>query len=646
MMMLMKRCGTVLRIDPNEFDAFKCKAIALIRMGQYDDCISFVDRKPEFSAKLSLERAYCLYRLQRFEDAQKIKQSPNSDSEHLVHQIQFRLQEYDDVIAFYEKEIDRVGDDEQRRDETRTNRIAAQILSGKSKDALLGFSATTSGLSYEVLFNASCAHVALSQFDEAQTILQRASDLCVKQLTADGYTSDEIDDELASIRLQMAFVHHMHGNLDKARELYQTVVDSKPSDKTCTAVALNNLASLKPDQGRESLFDSSRKITTGMHGDVMQRMSPEQRRALQMNHCLLLMHMKKRDACLKEVEKLKQQYPQSDIPIIIHASLLYREHKYQDAKNLLITFIEHGVESGVDVVRSLLTLCQMELSKLGTVESTLSLLSQFGSRASGDLLSRPGIVGAIVSLHLKENDIAGALRALDNAIERCSSNDSDRLSRLLLAKGVILTRITDDYAGSVDTYKQLLNLTKSESVQYYEVLALLVDALSHVDMEQARQYANKLPTIDIADMDLEQLEQGVMAGDEGERLLAIKMRQMHLSKDVQSMMVDEYDDEGEGGATTPEGVQRQKKMQVKKKKKIRLPKNYDPKKKPDPERWLPKSERSTTKKGDTAAMGSMKQMSRHQGASATPEVQPQPPPTTATRTGKKGKKPKGKKGRR
>lgn len=32
---------------------------------------------------------------------------------------------------------------------------------------------------------------------------------------------------------------------------------------------------------------------------------------------------------------------------------------------------------------------------------------------------------------------------------------------------------------------------------------------------------------------------------------------------------------------------------AKKKRKIRLPKRYDPKVKPDPERWLPKRERST-----------------------------------------------------
>lgn len=39
-----------------------------------------------------------------------------------------------------------------------------------------------------------------------------------------------------------------------------------------------------------------------------------------------------------------------------------------------------------------------------------------------------------------------------------------------------------------------------------------------------------------------------------------------------------------------------KKKNNKKKRKTILPKNYDPSKKPDPERWLPKYERSTYRK--------------------------------------------------
>jgi signal recognition particle subunit SRP72 len=45
-----------------------------------------------------------------------------------------------------------------------------------------------------------------------------------------------------------------------------------------------------------------------------------------------------------------------------------------------------------------------------------------------------------------------------------------------------------------------------------------------------------------------------------------------------------------------EGVEVNKKIEKKKKKRVRLPKNYDPSVLPDPERWLPKQERKGYKK--------------------------------------------------
>lgn len=44
------------------------------------------------------------------------------------------------------------------------------------------------------------------------------------------------------------------------------------------------------------------------------------------------------------------------------------------------------------------------------------------------------------------------------------------------------------------------------------------------------------------------------------------------------------------------GTEAEQKVKKKKKRKPRLPKNYDPNVPPDPERWLPKQERSNYKK--------------------------------------------------
>merc|ERR1711974_143414 len=73
---------------------------------------------------------------------------------------------------------------------------------------------------------------------------------------------------------------------------------------------------------------------------------------------------------------------------------------------------------------------------------------------------------------------------------------------------------------------------------------------------------------------------------------------------------DEFKD-GEGQAV-------EKKKKKKKKKKKRLPKNYDPNSAPDPDRWLPRNQRSGYKKRKNKQM-----RGRHQGQDSGEPAKPE-----------------------
>ncbi len=59
-------------IAPQDADAFKCKIIAFIKLNQFGDVLSLLESPStdkKLLAELGFERAYCLYRTRKFEEA-------------------------------------------------------------------------------------------------------------------------------------------------------------------------------------------------------------------------------------------------------------------------------------------------------------------------------------------------------------------------------------------------------------------------------------------------------------------------------------------------------------------------------------------------------------------------------------------------
>ena len=111
-----------------------------------------------------------------------------------------------------------------------------------------------------------------------------------------------------------------------------------------------------------------------------------------------------------------------------------------------------------------------------------------------------------------------------------------------------------------------------------EVLCALVEALSNTDPTNAEQYAQRLQVPSYEHLDPEALE-------------AAPVPKITMPKKAES-------GKDAGGDWNPAGTDAEI-AKKRRKKKVRYPKNFDPENPgppPDPERWLPKTERTEYKK--------------------------------------------------
>lgn len=135
----------------------------------------------------------------------------------------------------------------------------------------------------------------------------------------------------------------------------------------------------------------------------------------------------------------------------------------------------------------------------------------------------------------------------------------------------------------------------------------------------------------------------------------------HVKRVVGSPSARSPPDNAEDTATPGAGDQKKTAAKKKKKKKTKLPKNYDPNVTPDPERWIPKWERSTYKKrgrkareaaigrGPQGAVGNAADLdASNRPTMAVPQAMPSPgvgPRQQRPKAQQKKKKPGNKKGK-
>lgn len=417
---------------------------------------------------------------------------------------------------------------------------------------------------YELVYNNACVLTGTGKFVEAEKRLKISEKMCREFLEEDeSMTEEDILNELAIIRVQLAYCLQMQGRNKEASSIYAETLKNKPTDAALMAVASNNSVVINKDQ---NVFDSKKKIRNAMVDAVEHKLNSRQKKSIAFNNCILALFTKQGDL-MSLVNKLILKYPELEYDsILIQVCQQANDKKYKEASDTLEKFTAKNPKLAFEVKFAVVQLNLMAGNKTKAIEVLQSLES--------DKKFSPGVVSALVSLNLGISDKSAASEVLKVAVDWYKKNKTD------VGDLTDMWRQAADFhfrGGEAETAaKSLEELLRSNPADM-KILAQLVIAYAKFDPIKAQQASKKLPALETltTQAEIDELE---------------ATNWMMIAKAVKKKVAKSDQSPGTPGS---EGAQKKIK---KRKRKNKLPKYYDPNEKPDPERWLPKQERTGYRK--------------------------------------------------
>jgi signal recognition particle subunit SRP72 len=294
--------------------------------------------------------------------------------------------------------------------------------------------------------------------------------------------------------------------------------------------------------------------------EVQQKLNTAQEKAIIVNNTLLNLYSNQLEACKTGTSELESKYNASETGILLRVSLALREKKVEIAVGLLQNFMtENKYSSAVPFA-----LAQLYLNE-GKLDKAFSVLKPY--------TTEPAILGLVVSMLVATGRASEAIGMLEEALKHGKQSSSERLHKFKRTIREELAKLAieqDDFSAATRHLEELRKLAPKDP----GVLARLIKAYSKYDAakaEELTQASGDLLQLD-TDLDVDELENSSW----------LSLGAKYTAK--RSNKAKEFADDGIA------------KKKQKKKRKPRLPKNFDPNVPPDPERWLPRYERSQFKR--------------------------------------------------
>ncbi|KAK6186337.1 hypothetical protein SNE40_008389 [Patella caerulea] len=552
----IKICNQILGLKGDEVSALQYKISCQMLTDQFENALGLIQKNK--ITGMDFEKAYCQYRLNKTNDALKTLRAVSQldyRMKELLAQVLYRREEYQECYDLYRDLVKNSDDDFDTERQTNMAAVIAslEMWTDKTMDDP-GFEED----SYEICYNKACQYIGKDDLKTAADKLKKAEDI----LRADPeLAEDELEEELGLIRVQQGYVLQRENKPKEASELYNLCMKSKPTDLGLLAVVSNNIVTINKDQ---NMFDSKKKLKAATGENVQQKLTDKQKGCIAINQCLLNMYAGQGDQCHELADALIKQYPDIDTPVLIKAAQLVKEKKLEQAVELLREYVEKHPDQSFSLQ---LVISQLYLTQ-GAVYPACDTLKSLGV-----LRYKPGIISALVTLYISQEDREAASDVLMDAVNWYKANQpkSEDL--------ITITRANADFQlkiGKPQNAATMLEALRKVNPKDPRVLAQLISAYSTFDTNKAQQLSKELPPIEEIAKDVD------VAGLESSFSTLGHKYMKKIQKTEASPAINSGD------------VLIQKKKS-KKKKKGKLPKDYDPNTKPadlDQERWLPRRERS------------------------------------------------------
>lgn len=553
----LKTCNKVLHATPKDATAFHCKIVCLIQMTKFEEALKAINGNSDLSAELFFEKAYCQYRLNVPEQALvTINSAPDLSADgqllELKAQVLYRLEKYEDSYGLYRDIIKKTNDDYDSERQANLNAVAANL----EGNTIIEPEDTT----YEILYNIAYQLIMNGKYNDAEKKLKQCEKLCRESLEDDGCTEEEMEQELAIIKVQLAYCYQRQNRIKESQDLYSSVLKIKSDDAALIAVASNNVVTINKDQ---NVFDSKKKIKSATQEILDHKLNSQQRKIIALNNCLLTYYINQPEQCKKQCEKLVEKWPELQVnATIIKALIISKDGDTNTAVQLLEKLISN--EHDQDALNIRLTQVQLLLCE-GNKKNASEVLHNLG-----DFTYRPAIVGALVSLHMALGEETIAAKVFEDTVAwyRTHQVNKGDLGNMWMQAAEFHMR----HGHPLVAAKSLEELLKNSS-EDLRTIAKLIMAYVKIDTEKAKTLCGKLPTT---------------------KTMIKNVNEAEVENTTWIFGTKSQKGKSDASPGTPKADLIIKKKQ--RKRKGKLPKNYNSETGPDPERWLPKYERTGFRK--------------------------------------------------
>ncbi|KAJ9467961.1 Signal recognition particle subunit SRP72 [Diplonema papillatum] len=516
-------CEQILAGAPNDNDAIGYKLHLLIESSRFSDAIKFVESCGNTVPKdFNLQIAYCHYRLNKLQLAEEALSKGACDTDsarHLMAQIQYKLEDFAKAAKLYHQIKDSMEEDEE---EVICNLSAATICAGDWDKALKML--TSPDLTHDLLFNKAYLYLKKNDLDKALSCLKAAERDCREEhMEAGKIDETALAQELATVKVQTAYILACQGQEDAAIALLSEVMKIKPNSFATLAVGSNNLCALQSE--KKTVFDAFKRLKPLRETQFDTRLSAEQRIAIRFNTVILMCHMRQSEQARRLAESIAKEDPENPYGPLALSTVYFLEKKYAKAEEILKAFIESHA-SAAACTDLQLVLAQIYFHQ-GNMKAVVAVLKSVSA-----LQHQLGVVATLVAAYEKQGNVEAALGVFKEAIAHWeSSKESCKTQCLItLLRAAARFRLKQkQWKEASDLFRELQKL-ESNADEKLKNTAGLVLALSRCDVAEAERLA--------VDLDAH-CPASSMTPEQASEILAHKVRELQAAKQRSSPMVED-----------------------------------------------------------------------------------------------------------
>ncbi|KAF7547826.1 hypothetical protein G7Z17_g7464 [Cylindrodendrum hubeiense] len=567
---ILKAANAAIKVNKTDVASQHTRIVALLKLDRFDDALrAIAEGGTKLNALCVLEQAYALYKTNKLDDATSVLQAAGLEKKsfsHVAAQVAYRAERFDDARTIYSRLLDADDDTDEEND------LSINIRAAAAQSEWLGYSFMNpppiqESDGFEVCYNAACACIARGSLDEAANLLQRSIRLCD---ASDDLTQEDKEAEMRPILAQQAYVHAKTGKLKEALELYRSLAGADDEDPDLTVIARNNLLAMEPTV--ENPYVLERKFAMLEDDGKASKLFKHQSNILRRNELVVSLQTSKAAGVKSRTAALLDQaeHPTTAADISILSVLNAAASTEGVTGKQLIRNLQGLATKRPNDIGLVLTIVQIQLnnhnagSALSILESFLERLEKAEAPKAHDARFSPGLVALAVALNRAQGRESCAKVELVKAAAHWQTRPTSSASSLLEEAGIELMKSSNpqDLQLAGASFQRLFDEQQGSDI----AAAGLVASFAASNPSAVQTHLANLPPVEalIEGVDVAALLQAGVAT---------------VAKPTQ--------------ANKRPATQEPSDKSNKRRRKIRLPKNYVEGTKPDPERWLPLRDRSS-----------------------------------------------------